>query len=285
MTDLELKKVLINRLVPYMKPVPENAVNEMLQMSVRELSEALDTYITECKQKERDDAVLAHTQELRRASRYDGCWINVLRNVSINGKKLIDADSNRTMMESLLQPHEEPTSAIYATIAKTWPNKFSWETPRPILSDADRQAEFAKICRDNLLSECEANQKLHREGAPLDTWVGASGIERAKYTEEAAQARQQFLIHHATPDQLKAEARFQSATEHDAAVQAEAERSHQFVLSQQGHYPPLPATNANGEVIDAVYLRKISTVNFPLFKQICKKYGSGNVTSRLRNEN
>jgi hypothetical protein len=73
--------------------------------------------------------------------------------------------------------------------------------------------------------------------------------------------------------------------EHDAAVQAEADRSHQFVLSQQQHYPSLPVTNANGEALDAAYFRKISSINFPLFKQLVKKFGSGNVTSRLRGEN
>jgi hypothetical protein len=57
------------------------------------------------------------------------------------------------------------------------------------------------------------------------------------------------------------------------------------VLSQQQHYPVLPATNANGEAMDAAYFRRISTINFPLFKQLVKKHGSGNVTARLRGEN
>jgi hypothetical protein len=60
---------------------------------------------------------------------------------------------------------------------------------------------------------------------------------------------------------LKAEAAFQSQTEHDAALKAEADPSHKCVLSQQQHCPSLPATNANGDV--------------PLFKQLVKKFGSG----------
>ena len=102
---------------------------------------------------------------------------------------------------------------------------------------------------------------------------------------EAAQARQKFLIHNATPSELKAEARYQSATERDIAVQEEAQRRHEFVLSQQQHYPALPSTNADGEIIDAAYLRKISTINFPLFKQLVKKHGGGHVTARLRGQN
>jgi hypothetical protein len=93
------------------------------------------------------------------------------------------------------------------------------------------------------------------------------------------------LIHDATPSELKAEAAYQSQTEHDAAIQGESERRHQFVLSQQQHYPALPTTNGNGESIDAAYLRKLSTINYPLFKRLVQKHGSGNVTSRLRGEN
>lgn len=286
MTELEIKKILITRLVPLLNPAP--SVQELLTRSVQELQEALEAFATAHAEEEAREHVAAHAQNLRRATKYDGAWVSVVRNVSLNGKRLTDSDANRQMMEKLLQPHEqeEPTAAIYATIAKTWPTKFSWETPRPVQTDVEREAEFGKVCRDNLLSECEANRQLHRDGAPLDTWVGASGVERAKYASELAQARQVFLRNSATPAQLKTEAAYESQMNREAALREQADRSHQFVLSQQqGLYPPLPATNANGEVIDAAYLRKISTVNFPLFKQICKKYGSGNVTSRLRNEN
>jgi hypothetical protein len=81
------------------------------------------------------------------------------------------------------------------------------------------------------------------------------------------------------------EAAYQSQTEQDAAIQGESERRQQFVLSQQQHYPALPATNGNRETIDAAYLRKLSTINYPLFKRLVQKHGSGNVTSRLRGEN
>jgi hypothetical protein len=285
MNELDLKKLLITRLARLLNPAP--SVQELLQRTVPELEEALEAFATAQAEDEAREHVAQHTKELRRASKYDGAWVSVVRNVSINGKTLIDNDSNRQMMENLLQPHEqeEPTSAIYATIAKTWPAKFSWQTPTRVQSDVERKADFLAVCRRENLSECLANEELHRDGAPLDSWVGASGIERAKYMEEAAHARQKFLINHATPDQLKAEARFQSASERETAIQAEAKRSHEFVLSQQGHYPPLPQTNQNGEVIDASYLRKISTINFPLFKQICKKHGSGAVTARLRGQN
>jgi hypothetical protein len=110
-------------------------------------------------------------------------------------------------------------------------------------------------------------------------------LERAKFQDEAARARQKFLINHATPAQLKQEAAYESQVNREAAQREEAGRSQKIVLSQQGHYPTLPSTNANGEVIDAAYLRKLSTINFPLFRALVKKHGSGNLTARLRNEN
>jgi hypothetical protein len=286
MNDLEIKKILIARLVRLLNPAP--SVQELLQRSVQELQEALEAFATAQAEDEAKERIAQHTRELRRATKYDGAWVSVVRNVSINGKTLIDNDSNRQMMENLLQPHEqeEPTSAIYATIAKTWPAKFSWENPPRIQSDLERKADFLAVCRRENLSECLANDQLHRDGAPLDTWVGASGVERAKYASELAQARQVFLRNSATPAQLKTEAAYESQMNREAAQREQADRSHQFVLSQQqGLFPALPQTNQTGEVIDAAYLRKISTINFPLFKQICKKHGSGAVTARLRGQN
>jgi hypothetical protein len=69
-------------------------------------------------------------------------------------------------------------------------------------------------------------------------------------------------------------------------VQAEADRRHRFVSDQQrGLYPPLPAVNGNGEALDANYFRRISTVDYSLFKTLVKRYGSSQITSRLRGEN
>jgi hypothetical protein len=234
------------------------------------------------------ETVLAHTEQLRRASRYDAAWTGALRKTWLNGKRLVDADSNRQMLETLLQPHEheEPTAAIYATIALSYPAKLTWETPRPVRTDAECKAEFQKICRDNSLSECLANEQLHRDGASLDSWVDATGIERAQYANEAAQARQKFLIH-TSPATLKQEANYETQRNREEFQRAEADRQHQVSLQQQsGMFPPLPAIHAEtGETIDARWLRKISTINFELFKRICKRHGSAAVTSRLRSEN
>jgi hypothetical protein len=189
------------------------------------------------------------------------------------------------MLESLLNPAEQPSAKLYVALAEQFPTKFAWETPSAPVSKQDQRAAFELFVRENNMSSVDANFNLFKQGASVEHYAGASQAEQAARSAEAAQARQTFLIHNATPSELKAEARYQSATERDIAVQEEAQRRHEFVLSQQQHYPTLPATNVNGETIDAAYLRKISTINFPLFKQLVKKFGSGNVTSRLRGEN
>jgi hypothetical protein len=279
------KRIVVSRIISHLNPVPANAENELLQQTLPDLEVILDKLATTREQENVEETAYAHIEEMRRASKADGAWAHALCNVWLNGKRLVDAQANRDMLEGLLQPHEEPTAAIYGTLALQYPQKLTWEAPRTVKTDADRQAEFEKICRENLLSECEANRQLHKDGVAQDAWAGASGIERTRFHTEAAQARQQWLVHHATPSELKAEAAYQSQTERDIAVKAEVDRQRQYVLSQQGHYPQLPATNESGEVLDARYLRKISTINFPLFKQLVKKHGSGNVTSRLRGDN
>jgi hypothetical protein len=284
MEILQQKKLLIERILPYSTGAPADAAQRLLQQSVSDLEHILDDAITKKVQAQATEQANQHAADMRSASVSEGAWTHACCAL-INGKRLALVQANRDLLESLLNPGEEPSAKLYIALAQQYPQRFAWSAPPKTQSDEERRAEFAKICRENLLSECLANQQLHKDGVSLDAWAGTSGIERAKFQQEAAQARQQFLIHHATPSQLKAEAAYQSQTEHDAAVQAEADRSHQFVLSQQQHYPALPSTNVNGEGIDAAYLRKISTTNFPLFKQLVKKHGSGNVTARLRGEN
>jgi hypothetical protein len=189
------------------------------------------------------------------------------------------------MLENLLNPAEEPSAKLYIALADQFPTKFAWETPSAPVSKQDQRAAFESFVRENNLSSCEANFQLFKQGASIENFAGASQIEGAQYAHETAKRRQKFLIHDATSAELKIEAAYQSATERDVAVQEEARRRHEFVLSQQQHYPVLPKTNGSGEIIDAAFLRKISTINFPLFKQLVKKYGSGNVTARLRGEN
>jgi hypothetical protein len=186
----------------------------------------------------------------------------------------------------LLNPGEEPSAKLYVALAEQYPTRFAWETPSAPVSKQEQRAAFGAFIHENDLSDVDANFNLFKRGASVEHYAGVSQIERAQYAHDAAQARQNFLINHATPSELKAEAAYQSQTEHDAAVQAEADRRHQFVSDQQrGLYTPLPAVNRNGEAMDSKYFRRISTVDYNLFKTLVKRYGSSQITSRLRGEN
>jgi hypothetical protein len=231
-----------------------------------------------------DERVAQYADRMRRESQLEGAFVHACMAV-INNRRLSTCDSNRAMLESLLSPGEEPSAKLYKALAEQYPTRFTWEPPETHQTKEDQRAAFEAFGRDNNLSRCEANFQLFKRGASIENFAGASQIERAQCAYAAAQARQKFLIHDATPSELKAEAAYQSQTERDGAIQVEADRRHQFVLSQQQHYPVLPTANGNGETIDAAYLRKLSTMNYPLFKKLVQKHGSGNVTSRLRGEN
>jgi hypothetical protein len=284
MHQVEQKRLLIEKILPYLIGAPDDVVQRLLQKSVSDLETILEDAITKEARKKAADRVTQHTEEMRRESQLEGAFVHAGMAV-INNRRLSPCESNRAMLESLLNPGEEPSAKLYKALAEQYPTRFTWDAQHTQSTPQEQRKAFDAFVRENNFSSCEANFELFKRGASLENFAGASQVEIAQYAHESAQARQKFLIHDATISELKAEAAYQSQTEHDAAVQAESERRHQFVLSQQQHYPALPATNGNGEAIDAVYLRKLSTVDYPLFKRLVQKHGSGNVTSRLRGEN
>jgi hypothetical protein len=203
----------------------------------------------------------------------------------LNGKVLADTDANRQMMESMLAPHESPSAAIYETIALSYPQKFAWQTPRRVQSEAERRADFETTCRQNNLSLCSANEQLHKDSVGIEHWAGASQIELQRFQSEAAQARQKFLTNDATPDELKQEARYESQVNREAAIKSEALRREAVVAqAQNGLYPPLPALSPMGEPMDKKFFCRISTTDYPRFKALVKRYGSSQITAVLRGE-
>ena len=287
MNPFDERKLLVERILSYLTNPPTGTVQSLLQKSVSELETILGDAVTKKARAEANAQAAEYAAEMRRASAYDGAWTHALLQVWLNGKqRLADVESNRALLESMLQPHEEPSAAIYKTIALSHPTKFSWEVPPRTLTDAERRADFDRVCRKNLLSLNAANEQMHREGIAIENWSAASEVERQRFTAEAAQARQKYLINNATPDELKAEANYQFQTEHAAAVKADSERREKFVADQQrGLYPILPAVNGRGEAMDAAYIRKISTTDYNLFKTLVKRHGSAQITERLRGDN
>lgn len=282
MNELAQKQLLIERIVPRLNGAPADVVQKLLRKSLGELEAILEDAIAKASEWQIKADAESQIQAMRSDSKLEAAWTHCLISAQLNGKRLCDTQANRSLLEDLIG-HDEPTAAAYRTIVLQYPTRFSWHTPQPAKTEAEYRTEFDRFVRKNNLSGCDANFALFKRGAELENFARASQVEDATYAQEAALERQKFLIHSASAIQLKAEAAQQFATEHEKAVREDAERRHELVLSQQQHYPALPS-NINGERVDAQFLRRISTTNYPLFKQLVRKYGTGNVTARLRGE-
>jgi hypothetical protein len=286
MHQMDQKKLLIERIVPYLTGAPGDVIQRLLQRSVSDLEQILDDAITKRARAQATEQAKQHADELRRESQLEGAFVHACR-VVIHNRRLSPCDSNRAMLESLLNPGETASVRLYVALAEQFPTKFAWEIPSAPVSKQDQRTAFDAFVRENNLSSVEANFNLFKEGASFEHYAGASGVEKAQYANQAAQERQRFLITQASPTQLKQEAAWESQQNREQAQREEADRAHNFVSqAQAGLFPPLPATHAEtGETIDARWLRKTSTINLGLFKKLCKRHGSAAVTSRLRGEN
>jgi hypothetical protein len=282
MHQLDQKKLLIERILPYLIGAPADAVQRLLQQSVSDLEAILEDAITKKAQAQVAEQVKQHTDQMHRESRLEGSFAHACMAL-INNRRLSTCDGNRAMLESLLNPGEEPSAKLYVALAEQYPTKFAWETPQSKPTKEDQRAAFELFVRENNLSNVEANFNLFKERASVEHFAGASGIERAQYAIEQAQSRQHFLIHNASPQQLKQEAAFESQQNRVAAQREEADRQHQFVAQQQaGLYSPLPTHNQAGELMDGKYFKRLSTLDFAAFKVAVKKWGTAQITERLR---
>ena len=147
---------------------------------------------------------------MRRESRLEGAWTHACCAL-INGKRLALVQANRDLLESLLNPGEEPSAKLYIALAQQYPQRFAWSSPPKTQSDEERRADFALICRQNNLSECIANEKLHKSGVGIEHWAGASRAEGAAYAEQAALQRNKWLRTEASPLELRAEAQLRNS--------------------------------------------------------------------------
>ncbi len=244
MNVLDQKKLLVERILPYLTGAPADAAQRLLQQSVSDLETILEDAITKKARAQAAEQVKQHADEMRRESQLEGAWTHALRNVWLNGKqRLVDCDSNRAMLESLLQPHETPSVSLYSTIALTYPTKFSWELPKVQPTKEEQRDAFELFVRENNLSSVEANFNLFKEGASVEHYAGASQAEQAARSAEAARERQTWLRTEASPLELRAEARYETQTQLAASQQAQADASLEVYKQrdQYAGYKPLPA--------------------------------------------
>jgi len=213
----------------------------LLQRSVSDLETILEDAITTKARTEATERVTQHAADMRAASVSEGAWTHACRAL-INGKRLTLVQSNRDLLESLLNPGESPSAKLYIALAEQYPQRFAWSSPQPTQTDEERRAEFVSICRQSNLSECDANEKLHKAGIGTEQWAGASQVELQEFQADAAWARQKWLVNTASPTELRAEARYETQTQVEASQQAHADASLQAQKErdQSAGYRPLP---------------------------------------------
>src|SRR6202161_4672942 len=163
MNVLEQKKLLVERIFPYLTGAPDDVVQRLLQKSVSDLETILDDAITNKVRAETAERVEQYTADMRAASVSEGAWTHACRAL-INGKRLAIVQSNRDLLESLLNPGETPSAKLFIELAEQYPQRFAWSKPSTNQTDEERRTEFVSICRQSNLSECVANEKLHKAG-------------------------------------------------------------------------------------------------------------------------
>jgi hypothetical protein len=242
MEVLQQKKLLVERILPHLIGAPDDVVQRLLQKGVNDLETILEDAVTKKARIDADERVAQHAADMRAESVSEGAWTHACRAL-INGKRLAIVQSNRDLLESLLKPGETPSVKLYLALAQQYPQRFAWSTAPTTQSDEERRAEFAKVCRENNLSECDANEKLHKAGIATEQWAGASQVELREFQADAAVARQKWLISGASPTELRAEARYEAQTQLAASQQAQSNATleAQKQRDQYAGYKPLPA--------------------------------------------
>src|SRR5580698_6667066 len=242
MDVLQQKKLLVERILPYLTGAPDDVVQRLLQKSVNDLETILEEAITKKARTEATERVNQYAADMRAESVSEGAWTKACCAL-INGKRLTIVQSNRDLLESLLNPGEAPSTKLYIALAKQYPHRFAWSSPPATQSDDERRVEFSRICRENNLSECDANERLHKSEIGTEQWAGASQIELQQFQADAALARQKWLVNSATGAELRAEARHEAQTQLAARQQAHADATleAQKHRDQYAGYKPLPA--------------------------------------------
>jgi hypothetical protein len=242
MDVLQQKQLLIERILPYLTGAPSDAVQQLLQKSVSDLETILSDCITKRARAQALEHANQYADEMRRESQLEGAFVHACRAV-INNRRLVPCDSNSAMLESLLNPGDEPSAKLYVMLAEQFPTRFTWETPQALPTKEERRAAFESFVRDNDLSNCEANLQLFKQGARTENFAGASQAEKAAYAEQAALERNKWLRTTASPLELKTEAHYETQTRVAASQQAQADASlhAQKQRDQYAGYKPLPA--------------------------------------------
>jgi hypothetical protein len=107
-------------------------------------------------------------------------------------------------------------------------------------------------------------------------------LAQLKRAEEVARAR--YLREQASPSELRQAVRAEGQQWAQKSENEQKEASQKLTSQMQtgyAGYPPLPERWTDGSFINKAWLMKISNVNYPLFKQLCHRHGTAQVTERI----
>ena len=313
MNELEQKKEIIREiLLKYSGSVSgyEKLQRELWTSSREQLQKIQAAYrvdVSEAQQR------IADIQADRQCMAQEQALSNIFH-TPVGTKVAIDNQANRSIIAGWVHEDqgEHVSPAWFTKVLSEQPqlaSQITWQSADVLDPAKRRQAKlnqeaedretFNAFARENGFSEVEANFLLAKSVVQEDfnkysllqavrsnalTLAVASPAELARYSQEAAVARQDFLINQATPQQLAQAAREESEQRRIEFQRADSERqiAHREVLDASFGFPPLPEFNQHGEKIDAAYLNKISNTNLQLFKNLMRKHGAANLTARLR---
>src|SRR5580700_4959689 len=100
MHQMDQKKLLIERILPYLTGAPADVVQRLLQQSVSDLEQILADAITKRARAQATEQANQYAAEMRRESQLEGAFVHACR-VVINNRRLVPCDSNKAMLESL----------------------------------------------------------------------------------------------------------------------------------------------------------------------------------------
>jgi hypothetical protein len=187
------------------------------------------------------ERVAQHADEMRRESQREGSFVHACR-ATINNRRLAPCESNRAMLESLLNPGEEPSAKLYKALAEQYPTRFTWDAQQARPTPQEQRKAFDAFVHENNLSSCEANLELFKRGASVEDFAVASQAEEAAYAEQAALQRNKWLRTEASPIELRVEARYETQAQLAAGQQAQEDASLQAQKERDQYlgFKPLP---------------------------------------------
>jgi hypothetical protein len=196
-----------------------------------------------------------------------------------------------TLEESLRHPEIGPQ------LARITPKK-----PATKENLAQDEATLRKYCRSNRLAyPGESALRILRDtfGAGFGGASIAEAAQRellqlraesdpavlAEWDKEDRIQHLRWLRDEASPSELRAAVRQEGVKTAQQQAQAQAEHSQKIASQmQQGNYLPLPTHWIDGSRIDRRWLIQISNKNYPLFRDLVKRFGSAQLNAVIKGQ-